>query len=98
MNTDRHRTITVHFGPDSAADVSVHYLDGDAIAQKAPYPSDRASLDAEQGQKLLFRAIANPELVEQLRALVRGDFSITDLAEVDMGRALRCSGGRVYEL
>lgn len=97
MIMDRRRTITVHFGPDSVADVSVRFVEGDVMAPNAPYPSDRASLDAEPGQALSFRAVADAELVEQLRALVRGDFALSGLTGNSADPAPRCSGERASE-
>lgn len=92
MIPDRRRTITVRFGPDAVADICVRVFDGGMTTPGSADRSGRASPNAEHGHESFFQAIADPELVEQLRAFVRGDFAMSDLAGNGIGPTLRQGG------
>jgi hypothetical protein len=110
MEIVRLHTVSVHIHPDSYLVIPLRIDAGDASGDRAPLTWRRASLTPAQGDVLYREAAAFREVAEQVRALARGGFAVTDLGgdaeelpshpdeivSVADHREVRCTGGRVY--
>ncbi len=91
MDTGTSRTVAITFSGGGTFSVVVRSA-YEAEAGEATV----ASLTEAQGDALMRRALAMPELAAQMHALT--DAALPIDAEDAPGRAVRCRGGRVYSL